>query len=690
MLEIKVPEGYEAIMEQIMDAVSIPVTQENFHDTLNALVDVVHRGAPQGLNVSVCTFSAEGCKEQPMAMPNNTKIKIALQQENNALMVSDNNGAVFCLNYITMGDKEYLQFLSPDAAATMAKKQRALMDQVHAPEELTTFEWICNVLSELILRHPTEAAVRLEAYRNFYENMQKNTTQLEAMTQTRMADNYDTHRQHHFNSYEEAKKQEEEERQRQEQELQERLERERRENEERIRREKEERRRQAQFDMLDRSYVDEDLDDEEVRVSVTSISSQSVVMFENEVSEEELRLKQVSHFLALLELKEQELKMLPAKIAPYIKDIDLANKTIEEISRRLGPNKAKEGAMETQISDLNKKINSDYTKATFLNAKYWNLREQEDSEKNILQTQDIAPVNQIEQEMNNAKLLLDEMEKKWQEVQHDYEDMQVEPRAYIERYYQKGKETREKQYNDQLQSKNAEIKNHEDNARDYGIQIKKLDKKKDAQKIEELKQKQRDEETAVRVLKEKCVQLKKKYDENEKLVKAEALDYSQEKLDEMAAFMEKSLENYHIIKSQYDAAKRNVIAMTQAYQQQMQIYQDKKQEFDQKWDKLHTEMDDMVTQLEQLRTQQIEDKKKLGVLENEYNELKTKNEKDFSNINFLKDQRQIYEKMCKILQDSEPEIRTAIAEAKEGLRQLGEPIPGEENQMKKSGPEKIM
>ena len=218
MLEIKVPQGFEEIMEQIMDAVSIPVTQETFHDTLNALVDAVQRGAPQGLNVSICTFTAEGCREHPMAMPDNKKIKLALQQEHNALMVSDNNGAVFCLNYITMGDKEYLQFMTPDAAAAMAKKQRALMDQIDAPAELTTFEWICNALSELILRHPTEAAARLEAYRNFYENMQKNTTQLEALTQTRMADHYDTHRQHHFNAYEEAKKQEEEERQRQEQE----------------------------------------------------------------------------------------------------------------------------------------------------------------------------------------------------------------------------------------------------------------------------------------------------------------------------------------------------------------------------------------------------------------------------------------------------------------------------------------
>jgi DNA repair exonuclease SbcCD ATPase subunit len=401
-------------------------------------------------------------------------------------------------------------------------------------------------------------------------------------------------------------------------------------------------------------------------------------------------MKQISYHRDNLEYNERELKMLPSKIALYINDIKDADQNIETISQKLGPNKAKEGKMEKQIADLRKKINNDITQISFLDAKYWNLRDQEDIDRNMLQNHDVVPVEQIEKEMNNAKSILDDIEKKWQEVQHDYEDMQVEPRAYIERYYQKGKETREKQYNDQLQSKNAEIKDHEEKARDYASQIKNLSKKKDAQKIEELKQKQRDEETAVRVLKEKCVQLKKKYDENEKLVKAEALDYSQEKLDEMAAFMEKSLENYHIIKSQYDAAKQNVTAMTQAYQEQMQIYQDKKQGIDQKWDKLHKEMDDMATQLEQLRAQQIEDKKKLGVLENEYNDLKTKNQKDFEKIRFLKGQKQTYEDMIKVLKEREPNIRTAIAEAKEGLRQLGEPIPGEENQLRKSDPGKVM
>jgi chromosome segregation ATPase len=103
--------------------------------------------------------------------------------------------------------------------------------------------------------------------------------------------------------------------------------------------------------MLDRSFVDDDLD-EDVRPSVTSISSQSVMLFEDEMSEEEQRMKQISYHRDNLEYNERELKMLPSKIALYINDIKDADQNIETISQKLGPNKAKEGKMEKQISSL--------------------------------------------------------------------------------------------------------------------------------------------------------------------------------------------------------------------------------------------------------------------------------------------------------------------------------------------------
>ena len=679
MLEIKVPEGSGSIMDEIVKSLSIPVTEETFHDTLYALIDKINRGAPTGLQVHTCTFAPDGFTEQEMATPTNEKIKLALQKDNTALMLSDRNGVVFCLNYINIGDNEYLQFMTPDEAAAIARKQRQLMDQVNAPAELTTFEWICNVLSELILRHPTEAAVRLAAYRNFYENMQKNTAQVEKLTETQLADSYSTHRQHQLNAYEEAKKQEAEEKLRLEQEQQERLKKEEQEKEENRRKEQEELRRLHQFDNPNISFM-EDFEDDNVRRSVTSISSQSVIAFEEDGNEEELRQNQINDLHAKIENSERELKNLPRLIQVYTNDLNTAEQAITLTSEKLILGKAKETQMTDQLANLRMLINQDSSQIRSLNDKYWELKDEEDREGINLRDNDLKLVENIRQEMESAMIRFQEIENEWQVTKHDYEDMQVDPKTYLERNYLSGKATREKQLNDQLQNNSAEIKQHEDKINEYNSQIKKLNKKKDAPQIAELKKKQNDEESAIRELKQKRSQMKKKYDESEKMIKQEALNFSQEKLDETAAFIKDRLENYHIVKSKYEATKQNVDAMGLAYQKQMNIYQNKKQDFDNKWEKQHKEMEQMQTQIQNAQFRKTENQKTLDALDKEYNALKEQNEKYAREILFQQNQKKTFEGMIKVLKENEPKYRNTLAEAKNALRQMGEPVPGEENQ----------
>ena len=210
MQTIKVPEGYEKTMQQIIQSVSIPVTEETFSATLASLVEAVQRGAKDGLTINACTFGKEGITEQPVFVGDAQHIENSLKQEDTAILLADKNGAVFCLTYITVGDQSYIQFMNPDAARTIAQAEQTMIKNYQAPEALTFFQWLCNALSELILRHPTEPAARLEAYRNFYDNMQKNVEQLEGLTKTRTAGEYDPARRQQILEEEAAKQREQE------------------------------------------------------------------------------------------------------------------------------------------------------------------------------------------------------------------------------------------------------------------------------------------------------------------------------------------------------------------------------------------------------------------------------------------------------------------------------------------------
>lgn len=682
MLEIIAPGEYEQAMQEIIESMSgIPVTDDNFHDTLTTLLGDIRRGAKDGLGVTVCTFAKDGARTHDLFMPEDSAIKTALRQDDTALMVSDKNGAVFCLSYVKVGDKEYLLFMNPEAARVAANEERDIMNRFEAPPELSLFERICDSLSRFFFKHPTEAGARRDAYFAFYENMRKSAEQMDYMTQTQFAHDYDYFRQYQINEQVEAKRQAEELRIQQEEESQRKAEQERLLALEKARLEEIEKNRRAQFENLDKP-------EEPLPLSKEAIEQQKQIE-EEEKEYENQRSTQVRRLYDTIGNAEREIMQLPDKILVYDKDILKHEESIQKTSARLILNQEKEKKLSEQCTTLKSQISKDHWFAIDQENAILNMEESEDGDRSRLKD-DYIPVEQTKQELQNAQNRLAEIEQNWQNVEDEYSLMQMEPKAYLQYQYDLAKETRVLQHNDRMAEMDSQIGKHEIDVKNFKAQIKKLNKKTDAQKIESLKNKQTAAEEAIRDLKNKRAQTQKNFDEIEKEHKKEFLSPTTEKLEETAQFLQDGRDNYLIEKSKREAARMNVNDMTEGYQKQVLIYQEKQNAYNKHMEENQQQKEEMRRQANEARVREAANKKVLEGLEKEYNTIVTQNQKDVGELKFLNDQLNTFKQFREVLVKSESTYRTKLEDAKKKLQQMGEPVPGEEKEAEKgAAPQKV-
>ena len=190
MFQVNIPQPYLAKAQEIMEMFSVEV-KDNYDHILNDYLQAVASGADGNLRIQAVTFGKQGNTERDLQTNQLLGVKTVLEKDDTALMLSNKEGVVFCLSYVLVGDKEYLQLLNPQAAMAIKNEQEALLKELEAPKELSFYEKICDFFARHFRNRPGEAAARAEAYRTFYENMQKNVDKLGSLTQTRTAQSYD-------------------------------------------------------------------------------------------------------------------------------------------------------------------------------------------------------------------------------------------------------------------------------------------------------------------------------------------------------------------------------------------------------------------------------------------------------------------------------------------------------------------
>ena len=677
MLELNVPQEYLEDAQQLIGNFSIPVTDETFHDQLVALIDSVRNGAKEGLDITVYTFEKTHTLEQNLFMPEIATIKHHLQRDNTALMVSDKNGAVFCLNYIQVGDQTYLQFLNPEAARFLANKERELMESYEAPAELSFFEKICDALSRFFLDHPTEAGARRDAYRAFYENMQKNTERMEHLTTTRPAEEYGYIRQQRIQAQQEALRQAEQERLRLEEEARVRAEQERLAAEERERLEEAERQRKAQFENLDKP-------EDPVEPSAHELEEDRRLEEEQKAywANRENQIKQWNHEI---ENAEFELKQIPRNCKLYDGRIKEDEEKIKANAKILENDRGHEKKLLEKITQLDQQIEADTRIYESADSEIEDLINQYNLDKFYL-SEDKKPVDKCKDELDAAQAHFDAVNEDWEEVEHEHSMMTMDPRTYLAYMYQLSKSSRDDHYQEQQRILAEQIRQQEEKIKVYKEQMRPLKTRATKNEYNAMGAKLAEEENLLKAMKNKVGQIKKDYELLEKEHQAEFLSPSAQKLEETRLNQQLSYENYERKRAQHDQALRALNLTKETYQGMLNVYQQKDEAFRLKWETLNQQKQ-MLQDKKMAADGRLKiAKEELDKLHKVYDPLKIQNDKaertlksDRVNLQGLREIRAKFDTY-------EPKYRQVIDRAKEELRKLGAPVPGEENEKQQEVP----
>lgn len=195
MLDFNIPQQYVAKAQQIVGAVSTEVTHDTFGEVLSSYLDAASRGANGNLRIQTVTFGENENEIRDLQSNTIGIVRDVLERDNTAMLLSNSDGAVFCLACVQVGDKTYMQFLNPQMAMAIRDEQRALLDGMeNPPAELTLYEKICDLFARLFLGRSGEAAGRAQAYRTFYANMQRNVDKVSTLAQSDLARSYDPRR----------------------------------------------------------------------------------------------------------------------------------------------------------------------------------------------------------------------------------------------------------------------------------------------------------------------------------------------------------------------------------------------------------------------------------------------------------------------------------------------------------------
>lgn len=195
----------QAIMKRLcikVDGVGDPKTYDVMKSFLNSAKQA-SKGATAIFNTD---FGAETVTESYMGnymSEQQTSIYATrLLDDNKALMLTTRDGAVFCCALVRVGDQDYLSIMNPQTAMEIREAMKSMVehikdtDKIKSLEQLTLWDRICNWFAQTFLDHPGEAVSRAEAYRNFYDGMQKHIDLLGRVEQAPATKRYKHNREY--------------------------------------------------------------------------------------------------------------------------------------------------------------------------------------------------------------------------------------------------------------------------------------------------------------------------------------------------------------------------------------------------------------------------------------------------------------------------------------------------------------
>lgn len=612
MLELNIPAQHRERVQEVMGTLSHEVNSDNFGQVLSDYLEAASYGANGKLHIQTVTLGKDGNTVSELNTREVGLVKSVLVRENTALLLYNDAGAVFCLNYVQVDDKEYLQFLNPDAAMTIRNELQEMVDDPqHRPEALSLWDMICDFFARLFQKHPGEAAARVEAYQNFYANMQKGLEKVGALAQEahdrRPVVNAPTEVEH-------IEIETNENQQIEEQPL----------VNEPVVSQPDDNNVQNEHNPLEASIIDEDVQQENIEEEpVDDIKAALERQREQRRLEEEKRLAEELERQKQLKLEqerkaEEARQQREAELNAIWGRIKVQQNIVEECKQALAKLEPEYEQLQAYCKEANAKLNvlkhhevhGAKEKCDMLNLK-------EKKEEELEAVEDKIKANEKKKDFDvrkeKAKALLDKREKAWldakkalEEIEGDLRSAQLEfayvgaigkdngtwssAKAVLEQQYRHEKAIGDERFAQAQQKRDEKIKEQEDLINVHKIRIKKFTDERGffsrtSEEREQLGEMENDLSEAKKVLKQlkkENQQAQKDYENEDRAKQKELLNPTKERLEEVdkelsqvKAHYKDVMKKHDSIASRYDLLKGSVPDLEAAYKKQLRIYNNK-------------------------------------------------------------------------------------------------------------------
>ena len=198
MYQLNAPEAYSAKIEALLSSHSIVTDPQRTKNTLKTILDHIKSKNPEidaykvdlgNKDASTVIYKAPGEKA-----PLDDMVLNAAIEGNSSLIITTPDNMAFSLSVVRFNDKDYIQFMSPEAAkaALIEEKQTLSTIPNEFSRELTFFEKLCDKFAQLFLNRRGEAAARKEAYEEFYRSMSESIQKREELLEHSQLESHNT------------------------------------------------------------------------------------------------------------------------------------------------------------------------------------------------------------------------------------------------------------------------------------------------------------------------------------------------------------------------------------------------------------------------------------------------------------------------------------------------------------------
>ena len=198
MYQLNAPEAYSAKIEALLSSHSIVTDPQHTKNTLKTILAHIKSKNPEidaykvdlgNKDASTVIYKAPGEKA-----PLDDMVLNAAIEGNSSLIITTPDNMAFSLSVVRFNDKDYIQFMSPEAAKAALIEEKQTLNTIpnEFSRELTFFEKLCDKFAQWFLDRRGEAAARKEAYEEFYRSMSESIQKREELLEHSQLENHNT------------------------------------------------------------------------------------------------------------------------------------------------------------------------------------------------------------------------------------------------------------------------------------------------------------------------------------------------------------------------------------------------------------------------------------------------------------------------------------------------------------------